>query len=112
VTDFIRLTEFKTRELIQILAKRSSQGFKLTSIKSDSEERWEITGDTTLYLNADRVKQITQEKQNRAKVAQKVKILDKVLCLIDKLKKEADIPKINEEMQKYQAIIDKEALLI
>jgi GTPase involved in cell partitioning and DNA repair len=41
-----------------------------------------------------------------------VKILDKAVCLIDKLKKEADIPKVSDELQKYQALLDKEAMLI
>lgn len=41
---------------------------------------------------------------------QKVKILDKILCSIDKLTKEKDIPKIEEEVKKFDLIIEKEEL--
>lgn len=80
----------------------------MTSIKLESSEKWEITGDIALYLNADRVREINQQKQNRLRVGHKAKMLDKVLALIDKLKKDSEIPKIDEEYQKYQSIIDKE----
>lgn len=109
VEDFILKTEYKTKSLIQILAKKSSQGLKLTSIKSEYGDKWEITGDLSLYFNPEKVKKVAAVKAMRAKVAQKAKILDKVVAMIDKLKNEQDIPKVQDELAKYSQIIEKEA---
>ena len=80
----------------------------MSSIKQDLQERWEITGDTSLYLSPERVKQLNLEKSHKAKIGQKLKILDKVATMIEKLKKESDIPKLEEEWAKYLSIIEKE----
>ena len=72
---------------------------------------WEITGDASLYLTSERYKQQSADKSARIKLSQKVKIIDKIICAIDKLKHEKDICKIEDEIKKYTSLIEKEEIL-
>ena len=56
----------------------------------------------------ERCKIYQSEKQSRVKLNQKVKVLDKIITLIDKLAKEKDIPKIEEEVKKLDHLLEKE----
>ena len=69
---------------------------------------WEINGDVSLYLTQERCKQLSAEKLARVKINQKAKLLDKIITMIDKLSKEKDICKIEEEVKKYEALLEKE----
>ena len=62
-----------------------------------------------MYLSQDRCKQLSQQRQLRVKFSQKVKILDRILTNIDKLSKNKEIARIEEDVQKLEALIEKEA---
>ena len=68
---------------------------------------WEITV-KELYLSGLRQKSYVLEKQARQKFSIKVKCIDKIITLIDKLSNEKEIVKIEEEIGKLDQIILKE----
>ena len=69
---------------------------------------WELSGDASLYISADKFKALKIDKPIRTKINQKAAFLERIILLIDKLKKDKDISKIEEEYQKYQNLLEKE----
>ena len=67
---------------------------------------WEILGDVSHYIAQQRAKIITNEKPFKRRVYEKARFLDKIIGLIDKLKKEKEIQKLEEEIDKYSKLVE------
>jgi hypothetical protein len=65
---------------------------------------WELLN-PTIYLSSDRQKVLAEEKKERAKSGAKAKLLDKIVGLIDRLKEEKEIPKLEAEHAKYLSLV-------
>ena len=106
VSSFIKQSQFKVKDLIITCAENKKYG-----VLSLSEEFqlgiWEILN-PSIYLSTDRQKQLSQEKQQRSKFSVKVKMLEKVVNLINKLKLDKDIAKLEAEYSKYTSLLAKE----
>ena len=68
--------------------------------------QWEILGDVSHYIALDRAKIISAEKPSKRRVFERARFLDKIIGIIDKLKKEKDIPKLEEEIDKYSKLLE------
>lgn len=104
VASFLRNSSFQMKDLISQVAEQ-----KLISWKSftDQFQIWEFLS-PGIYLETDRLKSVSHDKQARAKLVSKLKTLDKVVCLIDKLKDDKDIAKIELEYSKFTSVVEKE----
>ena len=74
---------------------------------SDQFTLWEFLS-PGIYIEGERLKQLNAEKHARSKILSKLKTLDKVVQMIDKLKDEKDVPKIEQEYSKFTAQVEKE----
>ena len=73
---------------------------------------WDIIGEASLYLSQDRLKAIQSEKPQKRRVIDRARYLDRIIGMIDKLKKDKDIGKIEEEIQRYQKLLDSHKVAI
>ena len=113
----IKRSNFNLSDTILFNAERKVYGLKQFKLKGDIGEdeeslyalqSWELTCNLSLYLTTARQKEIQAEKSRNNKISTKARILDRVLALIDKIKKEKDLPKLQSEYQKYELQIQKE----
>ena len=111
-------------ELISLFAEKKSLEFKNFSVKLLKEPpmedndmllshevlytlpQWEILGDISHYIAQERAKTIVNEKPSKRRVFERARFLDKIIGIIDKLKKEKDIPKLEEEVDKYGKLLE------
>lgn len=59
---------------------------------------WEFCGDASVYLSQERLKVYQADKAQRKRVFERARYLDRIVGMIDKLKKEKEITKIEEEV--------------
>ena len=99
----IKRTKFNLSDSILFNAERKVYGIKQFKSRGDISEddeglyalqSWELTCNLSLYLNPSRQKEIQAEKSRNNKILTKARILDRVLSLIDKLKKDKELAKL------------------
>ena len=67
---------------------------------------WEFCGDASVYLSQERLKVVQADKPQKRRVVERARFLDRIIGMIDKLKKDKEITKIEEEVDKYQKLLE------
>ena len=99
----IKRSKFNLSDTILFNAERKVYGLKQFKLRGDISEdeedmyalqSWELTCNLSLYLTPNKLKETQAFKSRNNKTLTKAKILDRVLTLIDKLKKDKDLAKL------------------